>query len=153
MHVALFEFRFEGFNRVVHLRSVCTLHRAEIKIYNTQAYSFKRFTIYNETKDGQWDWDPMRLSRDTNLGIWDWDWDWFSWDAWDLDKYRWHLKIQSFGTNWDPSLIWFKNFQNPSSAKQFQEFWLAQIRPTGHKSLGLLGLEQKSLGQSRDSEL
>ena len=40
-----------------------------------------------------------------------------------------------------------------SSPKQSQEFWLSQSRPMGHKSLGLLGLGQKSLGQSRDFQL
>ena len=37
--------------------------------------------------------------------------------------------------------------RDPSS-KQSQELWLSQSRPMGHKSLRLLGLGQKSLGQS-----
>ena len=40
-----------------------------------------------------------------------------------------------------------------SSPKQSKEFWLSQSRSIGHKALGLLRLRQKSLGQSRDSEL
>ena len=34
-----------------------------------------------------------------------------------------------------------------------QEFWLSQSRPVGNKSLRFLRLGQKSLGQSRYSEL
>ena len=40
-----------------------------------------------------------------------------------------------------------------SSPKQAQEFWLSLSRPMGHKSLEVLGLGQKSSGQSRDLEL
>ena len=61
-------------------------------------------------------------------------WDW----ARDWDKYRWDSPGTQISANpklWD---------------KLGQEYWLSQSRPMGQKSLELLELGQKSLGQSRD---
>ena len=85
--------------------------------------------------------DSTKVRRDTNPG------------NSDCDKYRWDRpriknpldsQIPSFGISWDSSSmgIW-----------SLKEFWLSQSRSMGHKSLGLFGLGQKSLGQFRDFEL